>query len=55
MNAREATRRQKVITAALTGLREVLSTNLLQELDPDQEKLLKQLIELGVHKLNVEL
>jgi hypothetical protein len=55
MDAREAARRRKVIVSTLVGLKEVLTTNLWQELDPDEERLLKDLIELGVHKLGVEI
>lgn len=55
MNAREAKRRQQMITDTLFGLKQILTTNLLQELDPEQEDLLKNLIELGVHKLEVEI
>ncbi len=55
MNAREARRRQQMITDTLYGLKQILTTNLIQELDPDEERLLGDLICLGVHKLNVEL
>lgn len=55
MNAREAKRRQQVITDTLFGLKQILTTNLLQELDPEQEQLFKDLLELGVLKLNVQI
>lgn len=55
MNQKEAARRQKVIATTIVGLHEILTTSLRQELDPDEEQLLKDLIELGVHKLGVEL
>lgn len=55
MDAREARRRQQTITDTLHGLRLILTTNLIQELDPEQEELFKDLIELGVHKLGVEI
>lgn len=43
-----------MITDTLFGLKQVLTTNLIQELDPDQEELLKDLICIGIHKLGVE-
>lgn len=54
MNAKEAARRQKVIKDTLEGLTEILQSGLLQELDPEQEDLLKTLICIGIHKLGVE-
>jgi hypothetical protein len=44
MNQREAQRRQKVIKEAIAGLREILTTNLRQELDPHQERQLAELM-----------
>lgn len=55
MNQREAARRQKVIRQTLLGLEEILTTNLLQELAPEEEIRLQDLLELGVHKMEVEL
>lgn len=57
MNARVARQRQQLIWNTLTGLKALLidDKTLLQELDPEQERLLKDLIELGVHKLDVEI
>lgn len=54
MDAKEAARRQKVIKDTLQGLTEILQSGLLQELDPEQEDLLKTLICIGIHKLGVE-
>lgn len=54
MNAKEAARRQKVIKDTLEGLTEILQSGLLQELDPDEEELLRKLICIGFHKLGVE-
>lgn len=54
MDAKEAARRQKVIKQTLAGLTEILESGLLQELDPDEEDLLKTLICIGIHKLGVE-
>lgn len=54
MNAKEAARRQKVIKDTPMGLTEILQSGLLQELDPEQEDLLKTLICIGIHKLGVE-
>jgi hypothetical protein len=47
VNAKEATRRQKVIQSTLDGLKEILETGLKQELDPQQELELMRLINLG--------
>lgn len=57
MDAREARRRQKVIQSTLDGLTEILKTNssLQKEMDPEQEKYMKILIELAVHKFGVQL
>lgn len=55
MNQREAARRQKIIHDTLTGLGEILTTNLLQELNPEQEEVLKKLLGLGVLKMGVEI
>ena len=54
MDAREAARRQKVIKDTLMGLTEILQSGLLQELDPEEEELLKTLICIGIHKFGVE-
>ena len=37
MNQREADRRQKVIATTLAGMLELFTTNLHQEMDPEQE------------------
>jgi hypothetical protein len=47
VNQKEAARRQKVIATTLQGLREILTTNLHQEMDPSQEAELFELIYLG--------
>lgn len=54
MNQREAARRRRVIEETLMGLAEILNTNLWQELDPDQETILKDLLELGMLKMGVQ-
>ena len=43
MNAKEAARRQKLIASTLEGMNELLTTNLHQEMDPEQEKELYRL------------
>jgi len=48
MNQREAARRQQVIRDTIRGLREILTTNLRQELDPHQETELAQLMNMAV-------
>lgn len=55
MNAREAKRRQQLIVDTLYGLKQILTTNLIQELDPEQEDSFKDLVGLAVHKGMVEL
>jgi hypothetical protein len=55
MNQREAARRQQLITDTLHGLKVILTTNLIQELDPAQEDTLKLLLGMGVLKMEVEL
>lgn len=57
MNARTAAKRQQLIWNTLIGLKAILvdDTTLLQELDPDQEQLLKDLVEMAVHKMEIEL
>lgn len=55
MDAREAKRRQQLIVDTLFGLKQILTTNLAQELDPAQEEEFKHLISVAVNKGMVEL
>lgn len=57
MNARVARQRQQLIWNTLVGLKAILvdDTTLLAEMDPDQEGMLKNLVELAIHKGYVEL
>ncbi len=57
MNQREAKRRQQLIWDTLIGMKALLvdDTTLLQEMDPDQERLFKDLVGIAVHKDLVEL
>jgi hypothetical protein len=55
VNQREAARRQQLIVDTLHGLKLILTTNLIQELDPAQEEALKLLLGMGVLKMEVEL
>ena len=50
MNIREAVRRQKVIVNTLAGLREILTTNLHQQMDPLEEEELTELMDLWREK-----
>lgn len=47
MDAREAKRRQQMIVDTLFGLKQIFTTNLVQELDPMQEAEMIQLLALG--------
>ena len=47
MNAREAARRQGKIRDTLAGLLEIFTTNLHQEMDPEQEAEMIKLLALG--------
>jgi hypothetical protein len=57
MNQREARRRQQLIENTLAGMKAILidDKTLLQELDPLQEERFKDLLELGVLKMGVQL
>lgn len=50
MNIREAVRRQKLIVNTLAGLREILTTNLHQQMDPLEEEELTELLDLWREK-----
>ena len=57
MNQREARRRQQLIENTLAGMEAILidDKTLLQELDPIQEERFKDLLELGVLKMGVQI
>lgn len=57
MNAATAKRRQQLIWNTIIGLKAMLidDKTLIDEMDPDQEKLFKDLIGIAVHKDLVEL
>jgi hypothetical protein len=47
MNQKEAARRQKVIRDTITGMVEIFTTNLHQEMDALQEVQMMQMLDLG--------